>query len=45
MSKKLDILYITDYFTIYLGGTRILFSIISNLEKSTKLEYRLVIQI
>jgi len=37
MSKKLDILYITDYFTIYLGGSRILFSIISNLEKKYKI--------
>jgi len=37
MSKKLDILYITDYFTIYLGGPRILFSIISNLEKKYKI--------
>lgn len=37
MSKKLDILYITDYFSIYLGGTRVLFSIISNLEKKYKI--------
>jgi len=37
MNKKLDILYITDYFSIYLGGTRVLFSIISNLEKKYKI--------
>jgi glycosyltransferase involved in cell wall biosynthesis len=37
MSKNLDILYITDYFSIYLGGTRVLFLIISNLEKKYKI--------